>query len=109
MTSSALKTGDIFICSFPFTSGEFSKPRPVLVLRDLGADCLICRITSAPYTGPLDLAVHLWREAGLQKPSVVRLTRLVTAEKSLLRHRIGKLRNGDLRAIKIAWNKFMRL
>src|SRR4051812_38624128 len=91
MTSTALRTGEIFICSFPFTSGQTSKPRPVLVLRNLGIDCLICRITSAPHTGPLDIAVQRWREAGLQKPSVVRLTRLVTAEKNLLRHRIGKL------------------
>ena len=30
---------------FPFTSGQFSKPRPVLILRDLGNDCLINKST----------------------------------------------------------------
>ena len=30
--------GEIFICQFPFTSGAFSKPRPVLVLFDATAE-----------------------------------------------------------------------
>jgi len=103
------KTGDIFICSFPFTSGGFSKSRPVLVLFDFGADCLICRVTSAPYAGLLDIAIRQWRRAGLLKPSVTRLSRVVTAEKSLLTRRIGKLSEGDLRTVKLAWNRHMRL
>jgi mRNA interferase MazF len=104
-----LKTGEVFVAAFPFTSGEFSKPRPVLVLLDLGSDCLICRITSATYSGPLDVQIQRWREAGLLKPSVARLTRLVTAEKTLLRHQIGTLGAADLRAIKAAWNNHMRI
>lgn len=35
--------GDIYVWRFPFTSGTFSKPRPVLVLFDLEVDVLICR------------------------------------------------------------------
>jgi mRNA interferase MazF len=103
------KTGDVFVCSFPFTSGQFSKPRPVLVLFDFGRDCLICRITSRIYTGPLEIQIHDWQQAGLLKPSVARIGRLVTADKQLLMHRIGKLRPHDLQAIKMAWNKHMRL
>ncbi len=49
--------GDIYVCRFPFTSGTLSKPRPVLVLFDLGVDVLICRITSVSYSGQLDVAV----------------------------------------------------
>ena len=41
-----MKFGDIFICRFPFTSGAISKPRPALVLFDLGLDVVICRITN---------------------------------------------------------------
>jgi hypothetical protein len=62
--------GDIFICRFPFTSGQFSKPRPVLVLFDLELDVLICRVTSASHSGNLDVRIQDWREAGLAKPSV---------------------------------------
>jgi PemK-like, MazF-like toxin of type II toxin-antitoxin system len=74
--------GDVFIARFPFTSGTLSKPRPVLVLFDLQADVLICRVTSVLRVGPLDVALRDWQQAGLALPSVARLDRRVTAEKS---------------------------
>lgn len=80
-----MKFGDVYICRFPFTSGAFSKPRPALVLFDLRNDVVICRITSVQHTGVLDVPLVDWAFAGLAKPSVVRLNRLVTAERSLLR------------------------
>ena len=87
--------GEIYICRFPFTSGELSKPRAVLVLFDLQRDVLICRITSAARTDPSDVPLHDWAKAGLAKPSVARLDRLVTAEKSILRQRLGALSGSD--------------
>lgn len=94
--TSTVEFGDVHICLFPFTSGDRLKPRPVLVLRDLDPDCLICRITSVPHQGLLDLRITYWREAGLEKASTIRLSRLVTVEKNLLRLRIGKLVEEDL-------------
>jgi len=103
MTSTA-EFGDVYICTFPFTSGQGSKSRPVLVLMDLGVDCLVCRITSVPHCGFLDLAVEGWREAGLEKPSTIRLTRLVTIEKSILKLRIGRLGPADRERVRTLWN-----
>jgi mRNA interferase MazF len=101
--------GEIYVCRFPFTSGAFSKPRPVLVLFDLGVDVLICRITSVFYSGRLDVDLRDWRLAGLEKPSVARLNRLVTAEKSFLTKYLGRLASADATAIKAAWNQNMML
>jgi len=101
--------GDVFIASFPFTSGTLSKPRPVLVLFDLQPDVLICLITSVPRTGPLDVALRDWQQAGLALPSVARLDRLVTAEKSVLGRRLGCLSDIDRAAVGTAWNRHMRL
>jgi mRNA interferase MazF len=101
--------GEIFICQFPFTSGAFSKPRPALVLFDLGQDALICRITSVLRTSPLDVAIADWQKAGLAKPSVARLDRLVTAEKTILGRRLGILTPADQFAIRTAWNRHMKL
>jgi mRNA interferase MazF len=101
--------GEIFICQFPFTSGAFSKPRPVLVLFDLQQDVLICRVTSVPRNGPLDVTLMDWKQAGLAKPSVARLDRLVTAEKTILGRRLGILGAADQLAIRAAWNQHMRL
>jgi mRNA interferase MazF len=101
--------GEIFICRFPFTSGAFSKPRPVLVLFDLQQDVLICRVTSATHAGPLDVILTDWKQAGLAKPSVARLDRLVTAEKTLLARRLGILSARDQATIRRGWNQNMRL
>ena len=104
-----MKFGDIFLCRFPFTSGAISKPRPALVLFDLGADVVICRITSVRHAGKLDVPVSDWAAAGLAKPSVIRLNRLVTAEKSLLRTRLGELTNPDQSTVRPVWNANMTL
>jgi mRNA interferase MazF len=103
-----LKAGEIFVCSFPFRSGQFSKSRPVLVLFDFGTDVLICRITSKNYSTPFDVTVRHWQKAGLLKPSLIRLNRLVTAEKKLLVNRIGRLSPEDLQAIKSTWNRQLK-
>src|ERR1700745_341334 len=77
-TTSMPEFGEIYVCRFPFTSGTFSKPRPVLVLFVLEVDVVICRITSVFYSGPLDVELQSWSAAGLEKPSVARLNRLFT-------------------------------
>jgi PemK-like, MazF-like toxin of type II toxin-antitoxin system len=97
--------GDVFIGRFPFTSGAISKPRPVLVLFDLQADVLICRVTSVPRVGPLDVTLRDWQQAGSALPSVARADRLVTTEKSVL----GRLGDNDQAAVRAAWNQHMRL
>ena len=104
-----MKFGYIYICRFPYTSGDLSKPRPALVLFDLGPDVVICRITSVQHTGDLDISVGEWAVAGLAKPSVIRLNRLVTAEKTLLGTRLGELSAGDQQAVRMAWNANMML
>ncbi len=104
-----MKFGEIHICRFPFTSGATSKPRPSLVLFDLGADVIICRITSTSHNGPLDLPVSDWSAAGLAKPSVIRLNRIVTAEKALLHVRLGELSKADQETVRNLWNAKMIL
>ena len=101
--------GEILICQFPFTSGAVSKPRPVLVLFDLQQDAVICRITSVFRAGPLDVTLADWAQAGLAKPSVARLDRLVTAEKTILGRRLGRLSAPDEASVRAAWNRHMRL
>ena len=101
--------GEVFICQFPFTSGTGSKIRPALVLFDLQQDAVICRVTSVSRTGTLDVTLNDWRAAGLLKPSVARLDRLVTAEKTVFLRRLGVLSDADLAAVRNTWNERMTL
>lgn len=102
--------GEVLLCQFPFTSGTASKVRPALVLFDLDPDVLICRVTSVQRTGPLDVTLADWQAAGLLKPSVARLDRLVTAERSVVfLRRLGVLSTADQASVRAVWNGRMRL
>lgn len=101
--------GEVFICRFPFTSGAAAKIRPSLILFDLQQDVIICRVTSVARNDPLDVSLKDWASAGLLKPSVARLDRIMTAEKTVLLRRLGALSPADLKAVRDTWNKHMRL
>jgi mRNA interferase MazF len=101
--------GEVFICQFPFTSGAVSKLRPALVLFDLQVDAIICRVTSVERRGSLDVVIADWQAAGLLRPSVARLDRIVTAEKTVFVRRLGVLGSRDLELVRNTWNQQMRL
>jgi mRNA interferase MazF len=101
--------GEVFICQFPFTSGAGSKVRPALLLFDLQQDAIICRVTSISRSEPLDVPLNDWRKAGLLRPSVARLDRIVTAEKTVLLRCLGTLSVADLENVRNTWNQRMRL
>jgi hypothetical protein len=61
------------------------------------------------HTDPLGVLINDWQFAGLLKPSVARLARLVTAEKSVFLRRIGVLSAADLEAVRQTWNRNMKL
>ncbi len=94
------KQGDVILVPFPFTDLTTLKQRPALVLsagwfntsRD---DCVVAAITSQIPSGlqPDEhrLSASDLLAGGLPKPSLVRLGKLFTMFKSLLRKRLGTL------------------
>ena len=84
--------GDIVLLKFPFTDGKSYKKRPALVINDCDdGDIVVCRITSQIYDTKNDYYLVNWNEAGLKLPSVVRVHKIATLDKSLVEKRIGKL------------------
>ncbi|MBA3915794.1 MAG: type II toxin-antitoxin system PemK/MazF family toxin [Acidobacteriales bacterium] len=96
--------GEVFTCQFPLTSGAVGKLRHALVLFDLEQDAIVCRVTSVHRAGPLDVTLKDCRLRDWLKPSIARLDRLVTAEKSIFLRRLGVLSAADLDAVRGAWN-----
>lgn len=101
--------GEIVLCQFPLSSGNGSKIRPALVLFDLGSYSIICRVTSVLRNGPVDVVLHDWQTAGLLKPSVARLDRIITAEKAIFMRCLGMLSSKDLEMVRTVWNRHMKL
>lgn len=66
--------GDILIINFPFSDGQGSKRRPVMVIRDTkDKDLLIAKVTSQQYNSEINISLHDCKQAGLLSPSVVRI------------------------------------
>ncbi|MGI8981239.1 MAG: type II toxin-antitoxin system PemK/MazF family toxin [Pirellulaceae bacterium] len=95
------KPGQIVLVTFPFTTGSTAKNRPALVLVDHGDnDFLLARITTQPHSTATDCPIQDWRGAGLLAPSIARLCKLATLDKSLVKRVIGALQPGDKLAAK---------
>jgi len=88
--------GDVVLVGFPFSSGSGVKQRPALVVLDSGdEDVLVARITTQSYTTRFDTILADWVSAGLLAPSTVRLHKLATVEKTLIRRKLGTLSLAD--------------
>ena len=92
--------GDIVLLKFPFTDGESFKKRPALIINDYNdGDIIVCRITSQIYDTKNDYYLDNWSDAGLKLPSVVRVHKIATLDKSLVEKRMGKLDNISKKSI----------
>lgn len=86
---------DVYIANVPFEDLPQSKPRPVVILADsvLVVDCL--KMTSQPPRRG-EYALQKWREAGLLKPTTVRISKRLLLNHSALLKRIGALHPIDI-------------
>jgi mRNA interferase MazF len=101
--------GEVYLCRFPYTDGVGSKVRPSLVLFDFGEDAIVCRVTGRLRVGSMNVAINDWSQAGLLKPSIVRLDKIITAERSVFLRKLGVLSDRDLEGVRSRWNEHLRL
>ncbi|MDQ3459091.1 MAG: type II toxin-antitoxin system PemK/MazF family toxin [Deinococcota bacterium] len=88
--------GMLVLLAFPFSDGVRAKQRPALVLLDTGdPDLLVARVTSREAGEACDVKLTNWHEAGLLLPSTVRLHKLTTLEKHLVKRTLGRLTDED--------------
>lgn len=92
--------------AFPFSDASGRKKRPTLVLADPGdQDVLVARITSSLSRDSYDLPISLWQESGLLLPSVVRLSKIATLNKSLVLKKLGILGSPERRKVRSVLKK----
>jgi mRNA interferase MazF len=99
--------GDVLLVPVPFSDGTGYKKRPVVIVYDSGdADLLVAPITSQAARSPCDVPVVNWQRAGLRLPSIVRLEKLATAEKSTVVRKMGRLAPDDWEKVKTVLKQF---
>jgi mRNA interferase MazF len=85
---------------FPFTDLSSTKRRPALIVSpdvyNAGKDVVIAYVTSQLTSKSLygDYRLQKWKEAGLPKPSLVRM-KFATLDKGIIIKRLGKLETDD--------------
>lgn len=103
-----IRPGEFWVANIPYTGGNASKKRPVLVLWLDGADAVVAAVTTAAPRSLMDLALSDWKASGLRRASTVRLSRLDCLEQSLLFGRIGAISVADAASVKQAWMEHMK-
>jgi len=105
--------GDIILVPFPFTDQTTSKKRPAVVISSVNynserPDLIIMAVTSQIKPAEIigEVIVQGWQEAGLLKPSAVKPV-ITTIEKSLVIKVMGRLREGDQKALQKSLNDIL--
>lgn len=87
-----LHFGETVLLNFPFTDGISFKPRPALIINDFAdGDIIVCRITSKIYNSNYDVEIDDWGKSGLKLPSIIRVHKIATLEKSLVKIKLGQI------------------
>jgi mRNA interferase MazF len=105
---------DLVLLPFPFTDLSATKRRPCVILavfqpQGLPEHYVVAMVTSQldGVVFPGDTRFSKWREAGLPKPSMVRLAKVVTVERSLIRKKLGTVHASDKSAIRRQFRKVL--
>lgn len=108
--------GDVVLVRFPFTTLDLKKKRPALVLAATTLGKKIELVTVAMITSQVDglsllgdVLLENWKAANLVHPSLVRLAKIATLEKSLIEKRLGAIGTSDKAGIKRAFRHLYRL
>lgn len=109
----AYQKGDVVLVPFPFADARATKARPALVLSDTRyaqstGNLILAQITSQAVRFPSDYALRDWAQAGLKRPSIVRL-KLATLASALVRYKPGAVTATDLKEVNIRIKQVLRL
>jgi mRNA interferase MazF len=88
--------GSVVLLALPFSNTATFKLRPALVILDTqDDDIVVSRITSQMVQTTCDIEILEWQQAGLMRPSIVRLHKVNTIEKVLVNRQLGILQPND--------------
>ncbi len=117
-STTTYRRGRVVVVSVTFGDQAGAKLRPAIVVspesfhRKL-RDVIICPVSSQPRyfakPGPGDRPLAKWKAAGLRHPSTVRISKIVTVEKSLIRRPLGSLVAEDLHSVDSALREALGL
>ncbi|MDP2926319.1 MAG: type II toxin-antitoxin system PemK/MazF family toxin [Nanoarchaeota archaeon] len=87
--------GDILVIEFPYSDLKNAKRRPVLILKvPKGGDVIVAQITGLSYEKSVEIPLkdEDFRHGRLKRDSYVRIDKIASIEKSLIKYKLGSLK-----------------
>jgi mRNA interferase MazF len=87
--------GDIVVLDFPFSNLLQVKRRPALIIKiPKGEDAIVSQITGKSQESSLEIPLNRkdFKEGGLKIDSYLRLDKIFSIEKSIIRYKAGSLK-----------------
>jgi len=87
--------GDVVVLEFPFSNLIGLKRRPSLILKvPKGGDLIVSQITGSSYEPSLEISIKSseFKEGKLKVDSFLRMDKIFSIEKSLVKYKIGSLK-----------------
>lgn len=97
--------GDIWVAKFSYYEDPTQyKMRPVVIisndeLNESDDVIILAPITSARPRNDYDVIINYWRDAGLDRASCIRASKLTSLHKAFLKVKIGTLQCTDLKSV----------
>jgi len=97
--------GQVVVVDVPFSNGTGTKPRLALIVSDRSfhislPDVIVCPISSQPRyyakPGPGDCPIRTWRALNLRYASTVRVSKILSVDKKIIRKKLGILAQADM-------------
>lgn len=102
--------GDLLLIPFPFTDLTGSKLRPAVVLIAQPHDVTLAFITTQlKWQEPTDVTLLPTSTNGLKKPSLIRLSKLATVDRSLALGRLGQLNASEVQELNQKLKELLQL
>ena len=94
--------GEIVVLEFPFSNLMQVKRRPSLVIKvPKGEDIIVCQITGMPYEKSVEIPIKRedFFKGGLKVDSYIRLDKIFSIEKYLIKYKAGSLKQDKFNEI----------
>ena len=89
--------GDIVLITFPFTDMSGTKLRPSVIIGETSQDVTVCFLTTQiEWQEPTDIQLAPSHENGLRKLSLLRVGKIATLEKTLVKGLLGRLSTNEI-------------
>ena len=106
-----MRVWEIWFADFPFEEdATVIKKRPVIILNVEPFEVLSVKVTSQSVRDKdnYDTPIQHWREAGLNKPSIARISKTMYLNKQNFIHKIGTLCDEDKITILTKYTEYLK-